>query len=276
MLASGIAYGFIPFYSCGDGADGKPLPACSSVASGAPCCTKASNMGWRYTLLCLGGICIFIFFLRFVVFRFRESPKFLLYRGRDDKAVEVLHQIARFNGRESTVTLEVFDALNDEATSRGSADSDRPMLGASAKKLKESWGTRISVELQRYKILFSTFTMARLTFLVWITYVRPHFSFTPFTPILTNLLPPPTGIRLLGLQHSRLLPPQNPPRQKLRHRSLRSHHLSQLRHHLHLRHPRRPLRHSHVRRPPRWPQMGHGRLLSPHGPLPLPLRYCKH
>ena len=174
MVACGIAYGFIPFYSCGDDANGKPLPACSSVASGAPCCTKASNMGWRYTLLCLGGICIFIFFLRFVVFRFRESPKFLLYRGRDNKAVEVLHKIAKFNGRESTVTLEVLEALNDEATSTGSADSDRPMLGASAKKLKESWGTRISVELQRYKILFSTFTVARLTILVWITYVRSH------------------------------------------------------------------------------------------------------
>ena len=79
-------------------------------------------MGWRYTLLCLGGICIFIFFLRFVVFRFRESPKFLLYRGRDAKAVEVLHQIAKFNGRESTVTLQVFEALNDEAGSTGSAD----------------------------------------------------------------------------------------------------------------------------------------------------------
>ena len=233
-------------------------------------------MGWRYTLLCLGGICITIFFLRFVVFRFRESPKFLLYRGRDDKAVEVLHQIAKFNGRESTVTLEVFEALNGEATSTGSADSDRPMLGASAKKLKENWGTRINVELQRYKILFSTFTMARLTILVWITYVRSYFSFTPFTPILTNNLFVPAGLRLLGLQHSRLLPPQNSPRQELRHRHLRSHHLSQLRHHLHLRHPRRPPRHPHVWRSPRRPQMGHGRLLGPHGPLPLPLRYRKH
>ena len=174
MVASGIAYGFIPFHSCGDDANGNPLPACSSVASGAPCCTKASNMGWRYTLLCLGAICIFIFFLRFVVFRFQESPKFLLYRGRDSKAVEVLHKIAKFNGRESSVTLEVFEALDDEPSSTASGESDRPMIGASTKKLKESWSTRLNVELQRYKILFSTFTVARLTLLVWITYVRSH------------------------------------------------------------------------------------------------------
>ena len=33
-------------YSCGDGADNKPLPACTSstLAPGAPCCTKASNV----------------------------------------------------------------------------------------------------------------------------------------------------------------------------------------------------------------------------------------
>ena len=33
-------------YSCGDGADNNPLPACTSstLAPGAPCCTKASNV----------------------------------------------------------------------------------------------------------------------------------------------------------------------------------------------------------------------------------------
>ena len=33
-------------YSCGDGADNKPLPACTSstLAPGALCCTKASNV----------------------------------------------------------------------------------------------------------------------------------------------------------------------------------------------------------------------------------------
>ncbi len=136
-------------------------------------------MGWRYTLLCLGGICIFIFFLRFVVFRFQESPKFLLYRGRDSKAVEVLHKIAKFNGRQSSVTLELFEALSDEASSTGTGDTDRPILGASRENLKESWSTRISIELQRYKILFSNFTMARLTILVWITYVRSHSPLPP-------------------------------------------------------------------------------------------------
>ena len=173
VIASGIAYGFVPFYSCGNGLDGKPLPACSSssLAPGAPCCTKSSNFGWRYTLLCIGAICMAVFFLRFVVFNFQESPKFLLYRGRDDKAVEVLHKIAKFNGRESNISLETFEALSTERTSTATRDTDSPIFGGEVRQLQTSWVSKVKVEMQRYKILFSNFSMARLTLLVWITYV---------------------------------------------------------------------------------------------------------
>ena len=175
VLSSGIAYGLIPKYSCGNGADEKPLPACNSVASGVACCTKSSNMGWRYTCICLGAICLTIFFLRFVVFRFQESPKFLLYRGKDEKAVEVLRHVAEFNGRQSTITLESFEALTSEVTSNASRE---PMLGAGSKQLKFSWGEKIKLEFQRYKLLFSTFNMARLTILVWITYIFDYWGFS--------------------------------------------------------------------------------------------------
>lgn len=46
LLGSCIAWGFITNYSCTDG-NGSALPACSKVANGQACCTKASNMGWR-------------------------------------------------------------------------------------------------------------------------------------------------------------------------------------------------------------------------------------
>jgi len=178
VISSGIAYGLIPKYSCGDGSDGKPLPACNAVAAGAPCCTKASNMGWRYTLFTLGAICLFVFFLRFVVFRFQESPKFLLYRGKDEKAVQVLHNIAKFNGRESTITMEVFAALTDEDSSVGTRDTGMPILGAGAKQVKSSVGEKIKLEFVRYKMLFATSTMTRLTILVWITYVFDYWGFS--------------------------------------------------------------------------------------------------
>ena len=178
VLCSGIAYGLVPRYACGKGPDGETLPACSAVEGGAECCTKSSNMGWRYTLIVLGAICLTIFFLRFVVFNFQESPKFLLYRGNDDKAVKVLHYVAKFNGRQSTITTEVFEALTNEDDSFASQDGISPGLGVGAKQLKKSFGEKVKIELYRYKILFRTFQMARLTLLVWITYAFDYWGFS--------------------------------------------------------------------------------------------------
>lgn len=179
VVASGIAYGFIPNLSCGDqGKDlqGDKLPACSKVQPGEACCSKASNMGWRYFLLCIGVICLAIFFLRFVVFRFQESPKYLLYRGQDEKAVKVLHHIAKFNGRESTITVQTFEALDTEEASLASRDTTMPVLGA--KQLKKTWGEKVKVEFVRYKLLFSSFDMARLTLLVWVIYIFDYWGFS--------------------------------------------------------------------------------------------------
>lgn len=177
-VASGIAYGLVPKYSCDVQSDGTSLPACSKVAPGETCCTRATNMGWRYTLFTLGAICLFIFFLRFVVFRFQESPKFLLYRGKDEKAVRVMQHIARFNGRESSVTMEAFVALTDEDVSIGSRTTGSPVLGGGTKQHKSSFADRVKLEFQRYKILFANSKIARLTILVWITYIFDYWGFS--------------------------------------------------------------------------------------------------
>ena len=135
-------------------------------------------MGWRYTLLCLGAICLTIFFLRFVVFRFQESPKFLLYRDRDDKAVEVLQKIAKFNGRESSITLETFEILTNEHTSTANRETDMITTDVATEKPMNTWFEKIKNELFRCKILFSSFSLARLTILVWITYIFDYWGFS--------------------------------------------------------------------------------------------------
>jgi hypothetical protein len=178
----------IPKHSCGNGADGKPLPSCNNSRASAPCCTKASNFGWRYTTLCLGAICLFIFFLRFVVFRFQESPKYLLYRGKDEKAVKVLQHIAKFNGRESSITLATFVALTNEENSMASRESSTPILGDGVKQLKSTWGEKIKLEFVRYKMLFGNFNMARLTILVWITYIFDYWGFSIAGGFLPKIL----------------------------------------------------------------------------------------
>ena len=92
VVASAIAYGTAAKYRCD-----VTLPACSAVSDGEACCSVSSNMGWRYEVIILGSMTLAIFFARYIVFSFYESPKFLLSKGREQEAIDVLHKIAKFN-----------------------------------------------------------------------------------------------------------------------------------------------------------------------------------
>ena len=111
-----------------------------------------------------------------MVFRFQESPKYLLYRGRDEKAVKVLQHIAKFNGRESHITLETFEALENEEAFLASRDTTAPVF--TTKQPRKTWGEKIKLELVRYRMLFSNSNIARLTILVWITYIFDYWGFS--------------------------------------------------------------------------------------------------
>ena len=106
-----------------------------------------------------------------MVFRFQESPKFLLYRGKDEKAVKVLQHIAKFNKRECNITLETFQALDRENDALAREDSTIPTSFAGTKDIKLTWAEKIKIELKRYTLLFATWPVARLTILVWVTYI---------------------------------------------------------------------------------------------------------
>lgn len=176
VICSIIAYGFIPNYSCAPNfSEKKPLPACSSLKPGELCCAKAENMGWRYLLFTLGGITLIAFIFRSVVFRFQESPKFLVYRGNDVKAVQALHNIARYNNRTCGLSVDSFKTLDREF---GLTRSRRPVLGSSTVQLEPTWADKIRLEGDRLKILFSDLQMTRLTLLVWLTYICDYSGFT--------------------------------------------------------------------------------------------------
>lgn len=65
-------------------------------------CTKSKNMGWRYFVITMGCISLLQFFIRFVCFHIYESPKYLMGKGRDEEAVQVVHEVARRNGKTSS------------------------------------------------------------------------------------------------------------------------------------------------------------------------------
>lgn len=172
VVTCAIAYGFVPKYSCEPNFVAEnPLQSCNGAPAGERCCSKADNMGWRYTLFTLGAIGFFVFFMRFFLFRFKESPKFLVYKGQDRKAIETLEHIAKVNKRQCGVSIADFDSLTEEHK------SSYPAPAVSATKSK-SWKEVASNEGKRYRELFKNTMMARLTILVWLTYAFDFWGFT--------------------------------------------------------------------------------------------------
>ena len=119
-------------------------------------------MGWRYMLFTLGAITFSLFILRFFIFPFYESPKFLLKKGHDQKAVDIVRKIAAFNKRPCDLTLE---SLRKMAT-------DEPSHQAS----ERTWRQRIYMEIVRFKLLFANRWVAAVTILVWMTWICNCFG----------------------------------------------------------------------------------------------------
>ncbi|EGY20260.1 uncharacterized protein VDAG_02276 [Verticillium dahliae VdLs.17] len=183
VLCSAIAFGFIPVYSCSPNfSQQDPLPSCRNAADGEECCSRGSNMGWRYLLFTIGAITLSVFILRFFVFTFRETPKYLIYRGQDAKAIETLHHMGQVNKRACKLTLAVFESLTTDDSSVGSGfgsgSASKAMLGGGNRQLKLSWNEKLRLEMSRYKMLFDGWQMTRLTILVWLTYIMDYWAFT--------------------------------------------------------------------------------------------------
>lgn len=86
-------------------------------------CTKSKNMGWRYFLIAMGGLAMLMFIGRFVFFTIFESPKYLMGKARNAHAVEVVHEVARRNGKTSSLTQEELDRI-DQGQAQGLSTSN--------------------------------------------------------------------------------------------------------------------------------------------------------
>jgi len=56
-----------------------------------------------------------VFVMRFIVFDLQESSKYLIAKGRDQEAIEVLQRIARRNGKTISLTLEKLQSIQDSS-----------------------------------------------------------------------------------------------------------------------------------------------------------------
>lgn len=139
-------------------------------------CTRQANMGWRYFVIAMGGLALLMFITRFVFFTIYESPKYYMGKGNDEKAVEIVHEVARRNGKTSDLTVEDLKACEPEGYV---AQTD-----ASA-AIKRQLAT---LDLTHVKALFSTPKMAFSTGMimtVW-AFIGLGYPYAPFPMLLFN------------------------------------------------------------------------------------------
>jgi hypothetical protein len=64
-------------------------------------------------MVTLGCLTLLVFLSRFALFSFQESPKYLLAKGHDAHALDVLYHIAHFNDvSPPDLTMDDFEALD--------------------------------------------------------------------------------------------------------------------------------------------------------------------
>lgn len=114
-------------------------------------------MGWRYVVFTLGGLMLLLAILRTFAFPLYESPRYLLGRGHDEAAVAVVQEIARYNGTQSSLTVEDLKEAARSAEQKEGANQWRVLSDNSVWKANH------------VRALFSTKKMAWSTsLLIWI------------------------------------------------------------------------------------------------------------
>ncbi|KAJ3536645.1 hypothetical protein NM208_g6639 [Fusarium decemcellulare] len=104
-----------------------PLIANYSCPSGLPAgkCRFEDNLGWRYTYWTFGGLTLFLFLLR-LIFRVYETPKYLLGKGLDQQAVDVVQKIAARNKTTTWLTISHFETIDAELNSTAVKNNAAP------------------------------------------------------------------------------------------------------------------------------------------------------
>ncbi|EAU86401.2 membrane transporter [Coprinopsis cinerea okayama7 len=81
-----------------------PQNSCKDTTT---CNPDSDNLGWKYLLIALALLTLFMFISRMVFFRLHESPRYLVHAGRPHDAIKSLQLISRFNG--SNISFELDD-----------------------------------------------------------------------------------------------------------------------------------------------------------------------
>lgn len=172
LMASLIGWGFISRWHC---TKRTILPLDSNG-------WVPNNVGWRYFNFTIGAFTLACFFLRFVVFKIPESPKFLLSKGRDEEAVEAMKKFAAMCGKPLPEDMLTVGILRSAAGQDGAMDEDpsteelihehpKGVVGQAVHNVRMLAYNARSINprktVSHIRPLFSTFALGYTTAVIW-------------------------------------------------------------------------------------------------------------
>ena len=128
-------------------------------------------MGWRYVWYTLGSLVFAMSILRVTVIRLKETPKYLLGQGEDEKVAETLQWMARKYNRPCSLTADQLQACGVINTSK-------------SKRGKFSLG-ELTIHLRG---LFLTKKLSLSTSLIWFSWTLIGLAYPLFNVFLPEYL----------------------------------------------------------------------------------------
>ncbi|KAF7424065.1 MFS sugar transporter [Pleurotus ostreatus] len=130
------------------------------------------------------GAVMFLWAIRFFLFKLCESPKYLMGRGRDEEAVEVVHKVAKANGKVSHLTVERLKSAGALETARaveGDLEVDSSAIAVLRRHLSKFSSGHV-------KSLFATRKLAYSTSLLIILWALIGLAFPLYNSFVTYYL----------------------------------------------------------------------------------------
>ncbi|WFD05707.1 hypothetical protein MVES1_001040 [Malassezia vespertilionis] len=203
LMTSLIGWAFIANYKCDNAyeivAPGAPLPEnyCYPTNSRG----WRQNNGWRYLNFTIGAFTLACFFLRFLVFKIPESPKFLLSKGRDAEAVAAMKKFAAMCGKplpEDMLSVNILRSaagqdvdMDDEETEPVQQEQqEKPerfegkLMRLKHDIIKNARSVSFRETGANIKALYSTFAMGYTTTVIWILWAFIGLAYPLFNSFI--------------------------------------------------------------------------------------------
>ncbi|KAJ6185145.1 hypothetical protein N7519_006446 [Penicillium mononematosum] len=170
LIVSLISWVFLAHFSC-------PTDATPET------CSRSQNMGWRYTLITLGGLALAFTFIRIFAFKLPKTPRYLLSRGRDQDAVNAINYVAKQNCKPEPLTFEMLQEIDARF---GNTPSEGESNRMTTKEIvKENMR---AFRGEHYRALFATRKLGRQTLIIWAIWLTVGIAYPLFFAFLPSYL----------------------------------------------------------------------------------------